>query len=375
MANDLKESINEELLKNKKTFIDKLDSEMHFKSDFTGDSLNFDWIDEIESVCPYIDNIYRKPKLTLAREEMVIKVEKAKKITVASIKDLAKHTNYVTKQNDKTKEVEPEKILDIRNEETYNIYENRFLYTLLNDLEKFVMRKEKLIDEFKFSDHKLLEYVGKTTTGSDNINIELKITSDSLPTFKVDKKLETEIKSAKIRIKKIKEYLTSWRRCDMIKALEKAHVSLINPPVKKTNIFLKNPNFQLAVKLWELILSANKEEDKKTNTDSKEDNNIIELLDHSFLIDYYVLNSISTSKRKQKQKLSEYAIILLSEEVKRIISILLNSGIKITDDEILSLIAKEIKSERNNKMIGVDDVKKKFESAIDEYLERTQNYL
>lgn len=161
----------------------------------------------------------------------------------------------------------------------------------------------------------------------------------------------------------------------MIKALEKAHVSLINPPVKKTNIFLKNPNFQLAVKLWELILSANKEEDKKTNTDSKEDNNIIELLDHSFLIDYYVLNSISTSKRKQKQKLSEYAIILLSEEVKRIISILLNSGIKITDDEILSLIAKEIKSERNNKMIGVDDVKKKFESAIDEYLERTQNYL
>ena len=137
MANDLKESINEELLKNKKTFIDKLDSEMHFKSDFTGDSLNFDWIDEIESVCPYIDNIYRKPKLTLAREEMVIKVEKAKKITVASIKDLAKHTNYVTKQNDKTKEVEPEKILDIRNEETYNIYENRFLYTLLNDLEKF----------------------------------------------------------------------------------------------------------------------------------------------------------------------------------------------------------------------------------------------
>lgn len=375
MANDLKESINEELLKNKKTFIDKLDSEMHFKSDFTGDSLNFDWIDEIESVCPYIDNIYRKPKLTLAREEMVIKVEKAKKITVASIKDLAKHTNYVTKQNDKTKEVEPEKILDIRNEETYNIYENRFLYTLLNDLEKFVMRKEKLIDEFKFSDHKLLEYVGKTTTGTDNINIELKITSDSLPTFKVDKKLETEIKSAKIRIKKIKEYLTSWRRCDMIKALEKAHVSLINPPVKKTNIFLKNPNFQLAVKLWELILSANKEEDKKTNTDSKEDNNIIELLDHSFLIDYYVLNSISTSKRKQKQKLSEYAIILLSEEVKRIISILLNSGIKITDDEILSLIAKEIKSERNNKMIGVDDVKKKFESAIDEYLERTQNYL
>lgn len=375
MANDLKESINEELLKNKKTFIDKLDSEMHFKSDFTGDSLNFDWIDEIESVCPYIDNIYRKPKLTLAREEMVIKVEKAKKITVASIKDLAKHTNYVTKQNNKTKEVEPEKILDIRNEETYNIYENRFLYTLLNDLEKFVMRKEKLIDEFKLTDHKLLEYVGKTTTGTDNINIELKITSDSLPTFKVDKKLETEIKSAKIRIKKIKEYLTSWRRCDMIKALEKAHVSLINPPVKKTNIFLKNPNFQLAVKLWELILSANKEEDKKTNTDSKEDNNIIELLDHSFLIDYYVLNSISTSKRKQKQKLSEYAIILLSEEVKRIISILLNSGIKITDDEILSLIAKEIKSERNNKMIGVDDVKKKFESAIDEYLERTQNYL
>ena len=39
------------------------------------------------------------------------------------------------------------------------------------------------------------------------------------------------------------------------------------------------------------------------------------------------------------------------------------------------MIAKEINREKNNRLIGVNDVKRKFKNALDEYLERVQDYL
>ena len=43
------------------------------------------------------------------------------------------------------------------------------------------------------------------------------------------------------------------------------------------------------------------------------------LIDHSFLIDYFVLDSISKTKKEQKEKMSKYAILLLTEEIRRTI--------------------------------------------------------
>ena len=73
--------------------------------------------------------------------------------------------------------------------------------------------------------------------------------------------------------------------------------------------------------------------------------------------------------------MTEYALVILTEEVHRIVSLLLSSGVKITDEELLALIAKEIKAEKKERLVGSDDVKKKFQTAMDEYLERMQKNL
>ena len=77
----------------------------------------------------------------------------------------------------------------------------------------------------------------------------------------------------------------------------------------------------------------------------------------------------------QKKTMTEYALVILTEEVHRIVSLLLSSGVKITDEELLALIAKEIKAEKKERLVGSDDVKKKFQTAMDEYLERMQKNL
>ena len=140
---------------------------------------------------------------------------------------------------------------------------------------------------------------------------------------------------------------------------------------------MKNPNFQVATKLWEFLYAygLNDQDETRDGLDTNGTNTLKEVLDDSFLTQYFVLDSISQSKREQKEKLSKYAVVMLKQQVQRSVSLLLNSGVKITDEQILEMIAKEIKNERNKKVVGKNDVKKKFMSVMDEYLESTQNYL
>lgn len=373
----LENLVDETLNENSKVFLKNTNSDMHFKSDFLGDSLSFEWMDEMEKACPFIDIIVRNPKMALVQEEMVVKVEKAKKITVASVKDLARHTNYISKLNEKTKDIEPEKILDIRNEETYNIYENRFLYSLIYSMNKFLLEKEDLLNELEVNNKKVLEYKADTTTLKEKVDISLKITSTSIPNDDTNKNIEEEIENIKQRIKRVKEYITSWQRSEMVKALDKAHITLINSQVKKTNIILKNPNFQIAVKLWDYLRNyyLNDTKNLKENFDTDGNNIIKVFLDRSFLMNYFVLDSIAASKKEQKEKLSKYAILMCAEEIDKIISLLMSLGIKIDENEFMRFISDEIKKQKKIQSSGSDAVKRKFKKEMDEYMERIKDYL
>ncbi len=370
-------SLDDEKNLNSRIFLDKLKSEMNYKSLYNGDLISFEWLEKIEFACPYIDIIVRNPKLTLIQEENLVKVERSKRITVASVKDLAKHTQYIEDVDKKTNDVRPSKILDIRNEETYNIYENRFLYTLINDLHRFVADKEKLLDNFEINKNKTLEYKGSSVTKLEKVNIEVKVSSTSLPTKQDDKKLEEEINDAKKRLKRVNDYLFSWDKSEMVKALAKEHVNFVSPPLKKTNILLKNPNFRIAVRLWDYIRTYDL--DKRDDSKESDDNNSIDVmksfLDHSFLIDYAVMDSMVKLKREQKKNMTQYAVVILTEEIGRVMDLLASCGYKTNEDELLSLIAKQLKDDKKDRLVGAMDVKKKFKSAMEEYLERTQKYL
>lgn len=375
MARKKKLKVDEKLNNKIELFIKNISSDMYFKSELISDSMSFDWVTEIAFACPYIDNTIRNPKLSLIKEEDVVKIEKARKISVASVKDLSKHTQFIDKVDKVTNEVEPSKILIERYEDTFNIYENRFIYTLVNNMMRFVSRKESELNKFQSKKDQFIEYSGETFTDDEKINIELKINSKAIPKGKSNDDFEDEIDIVKKKVKKIKDYIASWKKSDMIQALEKAHVSFVTSPIKKTNIILKNPNFQIAMKLWTYIQTYDFQENStsKDGLDTSGNDILKNILDDSFLMDFYVLDSISHLKREQKEKLAKYAIIMIHQQIKRTVSLLINSGMDITDEEIVSIISNEIKSEKLRRVIGTNDVKKKFKDAMDEYLERIQN--
>ena len=371
------EAIDGIVKKKKNKFFKSLDSDMYFKTTFSGDLLAFEWIEQFELACPHLDIIVRNPKLTLIKEERVVNVEKSKKVTVESIKDLSRHTNYISKYDKEKNYVEPSKILNVFNEETYNIYENRFLYTLVKQMEMFVLKKEDELKNFTFTDTKLLEYSATAKTDFEKVDIELRINSESFPIEKPNQKFLDTIKEAKVRMKRIKDYIRSWNLSELFKTLEKEQISLVNSPIKKTNIILKNPNFQVAVRLWDYLQKYDMQERNliKPDMEQKGQNPLQDFIDHSFFIDYIVLDSISKRKREQKEKMNQYAILLLTEEIQRTIKLLSNMGIDIDEENILSIVAKNIKEQKSEKLVGTDDIKKKFKNAMDEYLERMQDVL
>ena len=364
-----------EVKKTIRAFNRKVESEMSYKSAYNGNILSFDWLEEFEEACPRIDIIVRNAKVTLIQEANVELIEKATRITVESVKDLAKHTNYINEIDPKSGDVKPGKILNIRNEETFNIYENRFLYTLIHEMEAFIMRKEDDLKKLEISDSKLLEYKGKAKSDKDRVTIELKITADSLPSEEVADDLKEKIKDLQKRINDIKIYIGSWYKSEMMKSLERVHVPFVKPPLKKTNILLKNPNFKIATKLWEYIRNYEENDNSKDNINNNGTDAMLGFLNHSFLLDYCVMDSIFVSKRQQKKQLSKYAVALLGIEMKRIIELLRSCGIKIDDEELLRMLANEVNEQKDERIAGSDDIKKKFQKAMDDYLERTQEYL
>ena len=367
---------NTELAKEKATlFMDSVDSSMYYKSEVDSDTMSLNWLDELEFACPYIDNIIKNPRMALINEEDIVTIEKAKKIGVASVKNLAKNTHFIDKIDLETMEVQPSKILIERREETYNTYENRFIYTLIDHMLRFVLDKERMLDNFEMKNHKHLEYTSTAKTDVEKIDIEFRITSGELPKDKNPEEFAKEIEDIRSRIKFVQDYLTNWRRSEFVTSLEKARVPFVIPPIRKTNMILKNPNFQIASKLWQFLLNQDMIKENAQGKQSLETtgNEMVRgILDDAFLMSYYVLDSISSRKRDQNEKLYHYGIVMITEQIRRVIEILLNSGYDISEDEIIKMIADEIKNEKIKRTAGETEIKKQFQDEMKKFLKENK---
>ena len=128
---DLYQKTNEQKLN---SFSETLNSSVevsHVYSDYIYDD---EWMTKIENGVRYIENILRNPNRFIINEEDVVKIELARKITVDSIKHLSKNTNLIQDIDKRTGDVKPSKILNINKEESFNTYENRFIYSLIKNL-------------------------------------------------------------------------------------------------------------------------------------------------------------------------------------------------------------------------------------------------
>lgn len=371
-------TVDEMLKKNSQNFLKNNKSSIKFDASLNSDINSLEWLEIIEEVCPYIDNIVRNPKVVLVGETNVTKIEKARKTSIESIKDLSKHTDYIDKIDEKTGDVLPSKLLVLFREETYNTYENRFIYTLIINLLKFIQEKEEALKNIVPKNEKTLEYRAETTNGRDKVMVELNLVT--VPTNIVnngDNDFEKIVENLKKKLASIKKtYINPWLASTLITSLKKLHAPLVSPPIKKTNLILKNPNFQMALKLWDYLYSVmNSEADDIESGKIKSGKLIKSIMDEAFLMNYYALDSITRDKKVEKEKLKSYALLIVMNQVQNAVNILLKNGIKIKESELLKLLSAEMEKKKNPTAVGSNDIKQKFQKEMEDYLSKTSEYL
>ena len=343
-------------------FLNNINAILSVKKDYEKKEYDYEWIDMIDETLPYLDNILRNPKRFIINEEEVVQVEKSKKVTVESIIHLTQHTNYIQKIEDNG-DVKPSKILNINKEESLDTYENRFVYTLINNTRTFFEQRKAVTGDFSyFKDKKELKYEANTQIGTEEVELSLNISSRN------EAKLESEKTDAKEsvadRLKRIKIQLDGFTGTELMQTLSRLHVAPVRSPIRKTNVILKNPNFQKAEALWNYIQTyEEKNVNEKEHKDYYDESNLKSEYNKAFL-ELYLANKVLDYEAKP---LTEKK--LLQQMINRMIENILDSNSEMTEKTIKELFEQQLKliKEAN------EEKKKKIKKLLLEKLETEQN--
>lgn len=358
-----------------KKFIDSSESSLKVQTEKKYVTRDVEWMNLMEEVIPHLDHVFRTPNRFIQNEEEIVKIEQARKVSVETIKHLSKNTNFIQTVEEKTGNVIPSKLLNVRKEETYNTYENRLAYTLVQNLKFFInKKKQSLIESLSVEkdeenkDNKQLEYNAKSKLNDEAIDINVSISS------KLDsqgKDSQEKNKDMVERIESIERKITDIESNDVYKILDKLHVTLVKDPIRKTNMILKNVHFQYIMKLWEFIKDNFNENANSTeeNKDYMDDGQLKKMMDEAFLLQYLVMKTLDEDETEKQDTKKEVKAIILEQMLDKMIDL----DEDITEEQLHQLVAEKYEVIKYKKMAVLQDIQKIFKKHIDLYEEMVED--
>ncbi len=214
-------------------------------------TFDMEWVEMIEDSIVSLDNIVRNPRKFIVQEEDIVDISLARAISTESVKHLAQHTNFISSV-DEDGMVTPNKILNVTKEESFEVYENRFIYTLLRNLNNFITRRLDAIKAAYINDNVLeLDVDTSIFTGKTRVFYKLELIGalpiDEVKAMDNDDLMVVERIAQTQRI--VMDFLSSAFAKQMINSAP------VRPPITRTNVILKNPDFKKALVLWQFIES------------------------------------------------------------------------------------------------------------------------
>ncbi len=218
--------------------------------------IDMEWVTAIEDTIPYIERAIDEQRRFIVENNEVYRIDKAKIINKDSVKHLIQHTNFIDNIDDDGR-VTPNKVLTIEREDSFETYENRFLITLIENALNFVADKYR-------------KMINAPTDTYDKVEMDRDLVLNNQHiTFKVE--YSNEVKDAKAddldvkdfeklsdfdRVRRIREKLNSILNTDMMQALKKC--IRVKPPINRTNLMTKNPNYKAGLDLFNYLYAYNK---------------------------------------------------------------------------------------------------------------------
>ena len=213
--------------------------------------IDMDWVVAIEETLPYIQKAIDEQRRFIKQVENVVRIELARKVGPESVKHLSQHTNFIAKVDDDGM-VTPNKILTTEREESFAIYENRVLMTLIRKALIFVDDKYSKMKDVPNDSYNKIQMERQVNFNDKKIEFSINYINESHDKLADDLDvLDVSELSDFDRIRRIRSTLNEFLNTQLMREIAKEPE--VRPPITQTNLLKKNPNFKKAMELWTFL--------------------------------------------------------------------------------------------------------------------------
>lgn len=216
-------------------------------------SIEEDWISAIEQALPALHHVVLNPRKFIEEDREIVNIAMARNITTESIRHLTQHSNLIDKY-DPDGTVIPNRILNVFKEESLNIYENRFICTLVAELQHFVNKRYNVIFEnTKDEIGSFFEMESRIDNYTETVDYKLQVKIRDKQSDEINEKENDDIFARLIKIHRQVNGLASTEFISQMRALPG-----VRHPIIKTNAIKKNKYYKDCYNLWNFIYSYDK---------------------------------------------------------------------------------------------------------------------
>ena len=207
------------------------------------------WLNVVEEGISAIFNIVDKPRRFITTSEEVVPVALAKKITADSVRHLSQNTQYIN--TNAAGEIQPTHILNVTTEESYDLYENRFVYHLIQRLFAFVDKRTDVIfwatgDETC----NVMSMESKVDDAYEEISYKVEMTIKNRQSLVENDEDNMDIFKRIDRVRRLSRTLRTSSFCDLMNGCAR-----VRSPIQRTNLMMKDPDYRKCYQLWQFIES------------------------------------------------------------------------------------------------------------------------
>ena len=223
--------------------------------------LDDEQFNEIKRVVPFLLKIIDKPRSFIKSLEEKVPVETAKRINHKAISKLSKDSNDWYART--ILSVKPKNVVADINEETIDLYENRFVCSLTDRISKLVASRRQYYQETlkNIDDNSAIWAMDKDYHTTSSFQFFNKITKYS-NTFSHDDNFRDKVAAELEAIEDVEKKIRIIKRSDFYRTLHRKRK--VTDPIQKTNILMFEFNYNQAYKLWKYLNQIH-EEDKLEN--------------------------------------------------------------------------------------------------------------
>ena len=205
------------------------------------------WLTVVEEGIEAIFNIVDKPRRFIKNSEEVVPVALAKKITADSVRHLSQNTQFI--ETNAAGEMQPTRILNVTTEESYDLYENRFVYHLIQRLFSFVdKRTDAIFWQTGDETCNVLNMESKIDDAYEQISYKVEMTIRNKQSLVENDADNMGVFKRIDRVRRMSRVLRTSSFCDIMNGCAKVH-----SPIQRTNLMMKDPNYRTCYKLWQFI--------------------------------------------------------------------------------------------------------------------------